>query len=191
MPMKNIIGGNGDQRGSNSYNVFEKLFGKSHYQYHNAGHFDSLVQKLILGEYDKIIIPVHNNLIGDVEPVHEALAKFVTNKVKLYEENEYKCLINHALIGGPDSSLEELTKIYGYPVATNQCRDAMKRLNKEEVFHPDTYGAVVDVVKRNLPNEAAVGPYEAAQKEGGKILIENLSDNKDNITTFKVYSLDL
>ena len=186
--MTDLIGGNGEE-GSNSYNTFKALFPNDEYAYENAGDFNTLIQNLLSGRYAKIVLPVRNNLVGDVVPVKKSLEKFIVGKVELKDEGDYECPINHSLIGSSNSSLDKIEKIYCYPVAAGQCRKVLTELGREEVFHPDTYGSVVDVVNRGLENEAAIGPHEAAIKLGGKVLMDNISDDKNNITSFKVYSV--
>ena len=188
MSQKTIIGGNGVV-GSNTYRVFAKLFDTDKYEYFDAGKFSTLLDGLVSGEYAKIILPTRNAIIGVIEPAVEAREAAIAKGAKLKEEQAYSIPIYHALISGPAGSLESLKRIYSYKVAFEQCRHALNMLGLEERQHPDTYGAVVDVVARNRADEAAIGPIEAAKDLGGKILKDDMSDHTNNTTVFKVYSL--
>lgn len=190
-----VIAGNGTP-GSNTHRVFQKLYGglraidqtdARNYEYMNAGTFDSLFEALLSGQASSIIVPVRNVIIGPVKDVARIMGEIDTAAIK-QEGEEIGLEIYHALIGGKRASLETVKKVYSYTAALEQCKDNVESLGLKPVYHPDTYGAAIDVIGKNAEDEAAIAPIEAAKQLGGVVLKQEMSDIVPNITYFKVFS---
>lgn len=182
-PKQTIIAGNG-AIGSNTHQIFIENFDHDNAIYYDAGDFDTLIKGLQNREFDIVIVPVKNTIIGGVKPALDALNTYAPDITSI---KEYNLAIHHAVITGPSGALKNIQKVYSYIAALDQCKNAIEIRGWNMIEHPDTSGAAKDVISRDDPSEAALAPPQAAEIYGGKILLDDLSDKKDNMTTFQIF----
>ncbi|MEM6781963.1 MAG: prephenate dehydratase domain-containing protein [Pseudomonadota bacterium] len=188
MSQKITIGGHGGV-GGNGYRAFAYAFNPDTHDYKGFSAFDALFEALIDGSIDKVVVPYENSIIGKTEPVQSVLHDLKARGLDLNEEGGFSIPIYHALIAGPSASKSKVKKVYSYALALDQCSGAIDDMGLERVEFEDAHAAVVHVVGRNRQDEAALGPIDAAEKLGAKILKDDMSNSENNMMQYKVFSL--
>ena len=135
------------------------------------------------GDCDTALIPIENSTIGAVEPA-----------ATLVRESGFAVLadvwrpIRHALMALDDVRLEDIRTIESHPIALDQCRNTLSRMNVEIIVAFDTAGAARDVAAAGDRRRAALAPMAAAEVYGLSILRHDLQDSPDNRTRFVLLS---
>lgn len=188
MSQKIIIGGHGG-KGSNGYRAYAYAYNNDKCEYRGFETFEDLFDGLISQQVFKAVVPYESSIIGKTKPVHRVLEDMRERGVELIEDATFSIPIYHALISGPASGLEQVKKVYSYELALEQCSDAIARMGLERINYGDAHAAIVHVVARNRPDEAALGPIDAAEELGGKILKDDMSNSENNMMRYKVFKL--
>lgn len=130
------------------------------------------------------VIPIENSLAGSVLEHFDLLLAHA-----VFVQREYRLRINHHLIAAPGVRLQDLRRAFSHPVALDQCRDFFRRHPRirPEPFY-DTAGSVKHVVEQRLRDAAGIGPRQAAQEYGGRVLRSDLEDDRQNFTRFFLVS---
>ena len=128
--------------------------------------------------------PVENSLAGSIDPVWDLLVERGPSIV-----GELSLHIEHCLIGHPDTTLEDVRRIYSHQQALAQCQEFICGLDQvdEEEFY-DTAGAVKMIKDRGKPEEAAIASAQAAIDYEMQILAEKIQTNHQSFTRFLVIS---
>lgn len=141
--------------------------------------FEAALNAVRSGDCDTALIPIENSIIGAVEPA-----------ATLVRESGFTVLadvwrpIRHALMAMDDVRIEDIRTIESHPIALDQCRKTLSRMNVEIVVAFDTAGAARDVAAAADPTRAALAPVAAAEVYGLSILRHDLQDSSDNRTRF-------
>lgn len=188
MSQKIIVGGHGDV-GGNGYRAFAYAFNPETHQYKGHSSFEELFDALIDGKIAKAVVPYESSIIGKTKPVAAALQGVADKGVELNEDSTFSIPLYHALIAGPAASVQKIKKVYSYEIALDQCSDAIEEMGLKRMPFEDAHAAVVYVVGRNRPDEAALGPIDAAEKLGGLILKDDMSNAENNMMRYKVFTL--
>ena len=189
MSHKIKVGGHGPV-GSNGFRAFDYAFNSEKHDYEGFSSFDALFEALSDGRVEKIILPYENSIIGTVEPVkaaHERAKEKLGDK--LHEVQAFSIPIYHALISGRAGCLESIRKVYSHEIALAQCSRTLDKMGCEQIPFDDAYAAVAHVIERNRPEEAALGPIEAADRLGGRLLKDDMSNTDHNEMFYRVFSL--
>jgi prephenate dehydratase len=128
------------------------------------------------------LLPIENSLAGSVIPSYDVLASRALSVV-----GEVVIPIHHCVLGLPEATLDEVTRIISHPVALAQCtRFLRSRAGVEAVAVYDTAGAARLVAGSGDPNVAAIAGRAAALRYDLRILAEDVEDRPDNQTRFLV-----
>ncbi len=127
------------------------------------------------------IVPVENKIHGSVREVLDNLFK---QNVKVV--GEVILPIQHCLMVLPQATKKDIQKIISHQQALAQCNNFLnknfpKRI--EESVASTTTGVQQLLVTQNK-ELAVIGPREIAEKNGLKIITENIEDEKGNETRF-------
>ena len=145
--------------------------------------FDDAFTALNESRADKALIPVDNSIAGRVADVHHLLAN-----ASCFIIGEHFQPIRHALLGTPDSTLNDIKNVYTHIHAIPQSRKLIKELGLMPHAVPDTAGAAEAVASWNDKTKAAIAPSICAEIYGLKILRDNVQDRDDNTTRFLLLS---
>lgn len=146
--------------------------------------FAEALDALRTGDCDTALIPIENSTIGAVEPA-----------ATLVREGEFKVLadvwrpIRHALMAAPGARLSDIRTIESHPIALDQCRENLGKLDARIVVAFDTAGAAREVAESRDSSRAALAPMAAAEVYGLEILRNDLQDSPDNRTRFVLVAL--
>ena len=145
--------------------------------------FDEASQMVLNNEVDYAVIPIENAVGGRVAEVHDLLPR-----LNLWIIQEYFLHIDHCLLVLPGTDINQLKKVYSHEQALLQCRKKIRalNLNLDEVRYVDTAGAAKTISNINDKTSCAIASKQAAQEYNLEIIIEGMSDIKDNFTRFLV-----
>jgi prephenate dehydratase len=129
-------------------------------------------------------IAIENSLAGSVAENYDLLLKR-----DAFIHRELLLRIRHNLIAPPGTRIADVRRVFSHPVALEQCRSLFRS-------HPalraipfyDTAGSVRHVVAEKLSDRAAIAPKRAAALYGGKILLADIEDDRQNFTRFLLIS---
>lgn len=125
------------------------------------------------------LAPIENSTDGRVV---DTLDMFTRLPLKICGEVQLN--IHHHLMAR--CTREDVTEIYSKPQALSQCRDWLSRNMPQSRLIEVTSTSTAAQLARDKPGAAAVASRQAAVQYELQILVENIEDNKNNITRFAV-----
>ncbi len=138
--------------------------------------FDALAS----GAVQAAVIAIENSLAGSVAENYDLLLK---RRAFIYRELLLR--IRHNLIAMPGTKLGDVRKVFSHPVALEQCRKLFRSHPKlQAIPFYDTAGSVRHVVSEELRDNAAIAPRQAATQYGGRVLLADIEDDRQNFTRF-------
>ena len=144
--------------------------------------FDSTFSALRTHAADHAVVPVENKIVGEIRP-----------PLELLKDGDYRMLgslslkVQHALVGTPDATLDELRTVRSHIEALKQCRRFLTANSQlKQIVGADTASSLRDVVEAGDPSNAAIASRRAAELYRAKILRASIADDLDNWTTFYV-----
>ena len=144
--------------------------------------FRQVFQEVKEGKCDFGVVPLENSLTGSIHENYDLLLDYDVRIV-----GEITLRIVHALIGHPDTKLEEVKRVISHPQALEQCRDFLEsHPDWELVAARDTATAVRRVKEGDESGEVAIAAREAADLYGLSVLKEGIETNARNYTRFAV-----
>jgi prephenate dehydratase len=142
--------------------------------------FDEVFAALRGKKVSAAVLPIENTLHGSVHENYDLLLRY---DFEITAETNVR--IVHNLIAPPGVKFERLRKVYSHPVALNQCLDFFRRHKRvERVTFYDTAGSVKMIMKERPADAAAIASELAAKIYGGKILLREIEDDRQNFTRF-------
>jgi 3-deoxy-7-phosphoheptulonate synthase len=134
------------------------------------------------GNSDFGVIPLENSLTGSIHDNYDLLLEYDVRIV-----GEITLRIVHALIGHPETKLEDIKRVISHPQALEQCRDFLQSHRTWElVAARDTASAVRRIKEAGNRDEVAIAAREAAELYGLSVLKEGIETNPRNYTRFVV-----
>jgi chorismate mutase/prephenate dehydratase len=161
--------------GCNSYRIINKYF-TSNLDLKNYQSFEDLFIALQNNEIDCFVLPVRNNTSGEIKE-HLNLVK----KYNFTIERELSIEIQHCLYGLKESNLDSIKKIISHREALKQCSNFISNYETEEIWN--TVGGIDIIINKNDISIGCIAPSDIIHSDI-KILLENISDNKNNRTYF-------
>ncbi|UCF57757.1 MAG: 3-deoxy-7-phosphoheptulonate synthase, partial [Deltaproteobacteria bacterium] len=144
--------------------------------------FRQVFQEVKEGKCDFGVVPLENSLTGSIHENYDLLLEYDVRIV-----GEITLRIVHALIGHPETKLEEVKRVISHPQALEQCRDFLEgHPDWELVAARDTATAVRRVKEGDESGEVAIAAREAADLYGLSVLKEGIETNARNYTRFTV-----
>jgi prephenate dehydratase len=142
--------------------------------------FDEVFAALRGKKVSAAVLPIENTLHGSVHENYDLLLRY---DFEITAETNVR--IVHHLIAPPGVKFERLRKVYSHPVALNQCLDFFRHHKRvERVTFYDTAGSVKMIMKERPADAAAIASELAAKIYGGKILLREIEDDRQNFTRF-------
>jgi chorismate mutase / prephenate dehydratase len=125
------------------------------------------------------LAPIENSTDGRVV---DTLEMFTRLPLKICGEVQLN--IHHHLMAR--CTRDDVTEVYSKPQALSQCRDWLSRNMPQSRFIEVTSTSTAAQLARDKPGAAAVASRQAAVQYELQILVENIEDNKNNVTRFAV-----
>ena len=126
------------------------------------------------------MIPIENTLAGSVVEHYDLLREH-----SVFIERESVIRIEHNVIGIPNSTLDQVQRVYSHPVALAQCRSFFQQHpGIEPIAFYDTAGAVKQIIQLQDRHSAAIAGIQAAEIYGGVVLAAGVEDDAANFTRF-------
>ena len=136
------------------------------------------------GSVQSAAIAIENSLAGSVAENYDLLLKR-----NAFIHRELLLRIRHNLIAMPGTRLGNVRRVFSHPVALEQCRKLFRsHPAMQAIPFYDTAGSVRHVVSEQLRDGAAIAPQRAAAQYGGKILLPDIEDDRENFTRFLLIS---
>lgn len=136
------------------------------------------------GSVQSAAIAIENSLAGSVAENYDLLLKR-----NAFIHRELLLRIRHNLIAMPGTRLGNVRRVFSHPVALEQCRKLFRsHPAMQAIPFYDTAGSVRHVVSEQLRDGAAIAPRRAAAQYGGKILLPDIEDDRQNFTRFLLIS---
>ena len=132
------------------------------------------------GSVQAAVIAIENSLAGSVAENYDLLLKR-----NAFIHRELLLRIRHNLIAMRGTKLNEVRRVFSHPVALEQCRKLFRsHAALQAIPFYDTAGSVRYIVSEQLRDGAAIAPKRAAAQYGGKILLPDIEDDRQNFTRF-------
>lgn len=169
------------ERGAYGHLAIERLWGTRAWVL-PCWSFGDVIAAISEGRADFAVLPVRNEIIGEIAGVRAAIERSGLEVV-----GEVRQPVRHALLGAPGSTLGDITAVYSHPAALAQCRAFLSRypaMVPREAY--DTAGAARDVAARGQGHEAAIAAEPCGERYGLQLLARDVGDRDDNATDFIV-----
>lgn len=144
--------------------------------------FADVIAAVERGRAAYAVLPLHNEIIGEIPGVRAAIAESGFELV-----GEVRQAVQHCLLGIPGGAIGDVSAVYSHPAALAQCRAFLTRhasIVPREAY--DTAGAARDVAARGRRNEAAIASEACVERYGLQLLARGIGDRDDNATVFAV-----
>jgi chorismate mutase/prephenate dehydratase len=144
--------------------------------------FRDMIKDVHDSKIDYAMLPIENSTTGAITRALDLVKDY-----DVYMIGEEFVRVNHCLITFNETSFEDIRTIYSHPEALKQCDnffDDHKEINK--VAYLDTAKSVEYIIELKDKTAGALASKRAAEIYDMKILMEDMQDNKNNITRFGV-----
>ena len=128
------------------------------------------------------VLPFENKSEG---PVNETFDHMVEHP-SLYVVGEVVVPVELGLLATSEIDLADVQTVRGHPQALAQCANWLATNMPHAVQQPSSSNGAAAEAVASAPQEAAIGPEQAAQIWGLQVLRHNLEDNTDNSTRFAI-----
>lgn len=143
--------------------------------------FGDVARAVAHSDVDRGVLPVHNAIVGPIEPSLAAIAAEPT----LIVVDETTVVIKPMLLALPGVALGDVTRVASHPAALGQCHKFLGQHPEIAVAEAwDTAGAARDLVASQDRTLAVIAGPAAAERYGLTILVEAIADRPDNLTRF-------
>jgi prephenate dehydratase len=141
--------------------------------------FAGVVEAVVEGRAGLGMLPVRNNHAGAVPGVEAMLAAAL-----ILVLGELKLPVRIHLLGLPGAKLDRIRTAVSHPVALKQCARNLIRLGLAAEEAANTAFAARALAD---PTHAVLASEAAARFYGLEILVRDMQDRPDNITTFAMF----
>lgn len=159
--------------------ALKEYFGENADSYHVDTWRDAM-EAIRMGEADYAVFPIENSSAGIVSENYDLMVEYNHCIV-----GEQIIKIDHALLGLPEASLEDVTDVYSHPQALMQCNKYLE-MHREWEQHSlkNTAMAAQKIKSDEKKHKAAIASTLTADIYGLKVLEECIQDNQTNATRF-------
>ncbi|MDD6283931.1 MAG: prephenate dehydratase domain-containing protein [Firmicutes bacterium] len=147
------------------------------------GDFQSAYDSVVRGECDCAILPIENNIGGDVGQVMD-LAFFGPLSIS----GVYDVEIVQNLLAVKGASIGNIRQVISHPQAISQCAEYIRRHGFESIEAVNTAVAARTVAESGRTDIAAIGSDEAAAEYGLQKLEGGINRSNKNTTRFAVFT---
>jgi prephenate dehydratase len=142
--------------------------------------FADVVHAATSGSVEYGVLPIENSLAGPVAETHDLLYD-----APLSIAAETSLPIRHHLVARGPLAESEIRVIRSHPVALEQCRRLLGRLNGVRAIAASTTAdAAAQVAESSTPGEAAIASERAASIYGLEVVAHDVGDHPEAFTRF-------
>ncbi|CAL4043458.1 chorismate mutase [Buchnera aphidicola] len=146
--------------------------------------FKETIQLVENKKSDFAILPIENISSGSINEVYDLL-----QNTHLSIIGEIYIPINHCLLALPHTTLKNIEKIYSHTQPFQQCNIFMQKFPNWKIRYTlSSADAMHRVAKIKKNNIAAIGSEKGGRYYKLKVLLHNISNQKNNITRFIILS---
>lgn len=139
-----------------------------------------------LGRADYAVIPIENSSAGAVSDNYDLLIRHDNVIVA-----ETFLPVNHALLGLPGASLQDIQVVYSHPQALMQCSQYLNAHSDwKQISVENTAVSAKKVIEDQDVHQAAVASQVAGSLYGLSVLAQEINHNRDNTTRFIILARD-
>lgn len=144
--------------------------------------FSALVQGLMTGAVDVIVMAIENSIAGSIIPNYALI-----DHNNLVVTGEHYLNINHQLLALPGETLETIQEVRSHPMALLQCAKFFQQHAHIRLVEADDTAAVAQRIAANQwKGVAAIASTTAAQRYDLTTLAPSIQTIKNNITRFVI-----
>lgn len=144
--------------------------------------FDSVVDSLLQGHSDTIVMALENSIAGSIIPNYALIDNHNLNII-----GEYYLDIQHNLMALKEQTISEILEVHSHPMALLQCKVFFKDYPHIKLVEAkDTADVAKQIAEQNLKGIAAIASKGAAQLYNLEVLAESIQTIKHNETRFVV-----
>lgn len=182
---ENIIVAYQGVEGAYSHQAMLQYFGKDVKNFH-VKTFREAMEVIRDGKADYAVLPIENSSAGSVNDVYDLLLEFENCIVA-----ETFVRAEHALLGLPEASMEDIKTVYSHPQALMQCSRFLEQHREwQSISELNTAVSAKKVVEAGDKSQAAIASTLAAELYGLKVLQTGINHNRNNTTRFLIVSRD-
>jgi prephenate dehydratase len=142
--------------------------------------FSDVVDAAVSGSVAYGVLPIESSLVGPVAETHDLLYDAQLSIVA-----ETSIPIRHHLVARAPLAESEIRIIRSHPVALEQCRKLLRRLNGVRAIAASTTAdAAAQVAESDTPGEAAIASERAATIYGLQVIEHDVGDHPEAFTRF-------
>ena len=152
----------------------------------NVRTFREAMEAIRDGKADYAVLPIENSSAGSVMDVYDLLIEF---KNCIVAETSVK--VEHALLGLPEASIDDITTVHSHPQGLMQCSRFLEQHREwQSISELNTAGSARKVLETGDKSHAAIASELAGKLYGLKVLQRCVNHNRDNTTRFLIISRD-
>ncbi|MBO5198263.1 MAG: prephenate dehydratase [Lachnospiraceae bacterium] len=149
-----------------------------------AATFREVMAKVKSGEADYGVLPIENTTTGGITDIYDLLTEFDN-----YIVGEHVVKIEHALLGLPGSTIDEIRTVYSHAQGILQCGGFLgEHPQMKTVETMSTAGCAKKVLEDGDRTQAAIASRRAGELYGLTVLAPGINDNDKNSTRFIIIS---
>jgi len=167
--------------GAYAHEAVMQYFGKDVSAYHVSS-FRDAIEEVKANRADYAVVPIENSTAGPITEVYDLLVEYDN-----YIVGETYVLVEHALLGLPDSKMEDIKSVYSHPQGLMQCaRFLEEHKDWKQYSFPNTAGSAKKILEDNDISQAAIASKNAGNIYGLKVLKEKINYSDVNTTRFVI-----
>ncbi len=169
--------------GAYAYIAAKRFFGENVEPY-NVKTWRDAMEEVKCGKADYAVLPIENSTAGIVSDVYDLLQEYNN-----YIVAETYIKVEHALLGLPGATMDNIKKVYSHPQGLMQCRSFLnEHKDWQQNEQTNTALAAKKVVEDGDKSQAAIASVEAAKLYGLSVLQEKINTEDNNTTRFVIIS---
>lgn len=169
--------------GAYSYAAMREFFKNGVESFHVRTWKDAM-DEIANGRADYGVLPIENSTAGIVADIYDLLVDY-----DLYIAGEQIIKCEHALLGLPEASMDDIQVVYSHPQALMQCKIFLEEHPQWDTRElGNTAVAARKVMEDKNPAQGAIASRAAAEFFGLKVLKDKIYHNQHNSTRFIIVS---
>lgn len=168
--------------GSYSYLAASKHFSASENTYLGCENFEKVLKAVETDKADFALLPIENSTSGGITEVYDLLLE---SKAVVIGEENYP--VKHSLVGAVGSKLADIQTVLAHPEANKQCRKSLHKLLLQNILPVSSTAEALNQLANDKSGQmAAVASRQSAEQFGLQVLVDNITDQRENTTRFLV-----
>lgn len=168
--------------GAYSQLAMMKYFGQEVKSFH-VDTFRDAMSAIDEGSADFAVLPIENSTAGIVSEIYDLLVEFEN-----YIVGEQIIMIEHCLLGLPESSINDIRFVYSHPQSLMQSARFLEQYEWQQIGMKNNAFAAAKIVRDQDKTKAAIASAHAADIYGLKVLCRGINQSETNSTRFIIVS---